>query len=88
MQFHPMRNGVIGRRSELEEGMAGQRPESHQQHLAEIRGHVLLANELGYASYRRPEHHLQIESFEVSNNPGTFSPPIRHCALKPRRMSR
>ena len=32
-----------------------------------------LADELGYAGYCQPEHHLQIEGFEVTNHPGMFS---------------
>lgn len=73
MRFHLMQTGVIGRRSELMEGMAGQRTDLYQRYLAEIREYVRLADELGYASYCQPEHHLQIEGFEITNHPGMFS---------------
>ncbi len=68
-----MQTGVIGRRYELEQGMAGQRPELYQRFLSEVKDYVRLADELGYAGYCQPEHHLQIEGFEVNNHPGMFS---------------
>ena len=73
MKFNLMQTGVIGRRYELEQGMAGQRPELYQRFLAEVRDYVRLADDLGYASYSQPEHHLQIEGFEITNHPGMFS---------------
>jgi len=73
MRFGLMQTGVVGRRYELEAGMAGQRPELYQRFLDEIRGYVQLADDLGYAAYGQPEHHLQIEGFEINNHPGMFS---------------
>jgi len=73
MQFHLMQTGVVGRRQEIEAGMAGQRPELYQRFLAEVRGYVRLADDLGFAGYCQPEHHLQIEGFEANNHPGMFS---------------
>jgi alkanesulfonate monooxygenase SsuD/methylene tetrahydromethanopterin reductase-like flavin-dependent oxidoreductase (luciferase family) len=73
LKFHLMQTGVIGRRAELEQGMAGQRPDLYQRYLDEIKGYVRLADELGYAGYCQPEHHLQIEGFEITNHPGMFS---------------
>lgn len=73
MKFHLMQTGVIGRRHEIEAGMAGQRPELYQRFLEEIKGYVKLADELGFEGYCQPEHHLQIEGFEVNNHPGMFS---------------
>src|SRR6516165_260137 len=73
MQFHLMQTGVVGRRQEVEAGMAGQRPELYQRFLAEVRGYVRLADDLGFAGYCQPEHHLQIEGFEANNHPGMFS---------------
>jgi alkanesulfonate monooxygenase SsuD/methylene tetrahydromethanopterin reductase-like flavin-dependent oxidoreductase (luciferase family) len=73
MKFNLMQTGVIGRKYDLEAGMAGQRPELYQRFLEEIKGYVQLADELGYAGYCQPEHHLQIEGFEVTNHPGMFS---------------
>jgi alkanesulfonate monooxygenase SsuD/methylene tetrahydromethanopterin reductase-like flavin-dependent oxidoreductase (luciferase family) len=37
-----------------------------------VKGYVQLADELGYASYCSPEHHLQIEGFEITNHPGMW----------------
>ena len=73
MKFHLMQTGVVGRRHEIEEGMAGQRPELYQRFLEEVKGYVQLADELGFYGYCQPEHHLQIEGFEVNNHPGMFS---------------
>ena len=73
MKFHLMQTGVIGRKAELEQGMAGQRADLYQRYLEEIKGYIQLADELGYAGYCQPEHHLQIEGFEVTNHPGMFS---------------
>lgn len=73
MKFNLMQTGVIGRRYEIEAGMAGQRPELYQRFLEEVRGYVSLADGLGYAGYCQPEHHLQIEGFEINNHPGMFS---------------
>jgi alkanesulfonate monooxygenase SsuD/methylene tetrahydromethanopterin reductase-like flavin-dependent oxidoreductase (luciferase family) len=68
-----MQTGVVGRRAEIEAGMAGQRKDLYQRFLAEVRGYVRLADELGFYGYCQPEHHLQIEGFEANNHPGMFS---------------
>lgn len=73
MKFHLLQAGAVGRRAELEEGMAGQRSDLYQRFLEEIRAYVRLGDELGYASYGHNEHHLQIEGFEETNHPGMFS---------------
>ncbi len=73
MKFHLMQTGVIGRKHELEEGMAGQRGDLYQRFLEEIEAYVKLGDDLGYYGYCQPEHHLQIEGFEVNNHPGMFS---------------
>lgn len=73
MKFHLLQAGAIGRPSEIEQGMAGQRPELYQRYLEEIRQYIRLGDELGYASYGHNEHHLQIEGFEITNHPGMFS---------------
>src|SRR3546814_6057660 len=65
MKFHLMQTGVVGRRHEIEQGMAGQRPELYQRFLEEVRGYVQHADELGFYGYCQPEHHLQIEGFEI-----------------------
>jgi alkanesulfonate monooxygenase SsuD/methylene tetrahydromethanopterin reductase-like flavin-dependent oxidoreductase (luciferase family) len=73
MKFHLIQPGMIGRKEEIEQGMAGQNKELYQRYLEEIRGYIRLADELGYASYGHNEHHLQIEGFEITNHPGMFS---------------
>jgi len=73
MEFHLMQTGVVGRRREIEAGMAGQRPELYQRFLDEVKDYVRLADDLGFAGYCQPEHHLQIEGFEANNHPGMFS---------------
>jgi len=73
VKFHLMQTGVVGRRHEIEAGMAGQRRDLYQRFLSEVADYVRLADDLGFAGYSQPEHHLQIEGFEVNNHPGMFS---------------
>lgn len=73
MQFHLMQTGVVGRRHEIEAGMAGQRRDLYQRFLDEISGYIKHADELGFAGYSQPEHHMQIEGFEANNHPGMFA---------------
>src|SRR5215510_10266166 len=73
MQFHLFIYATLGRRHELEAGMAGKRPELYQRMLDEVAEFVQLADEAGYAGFGHPEHHLQIEGFEASNEPGLLS---------------
>jgi alkanesulfonate monooxygenase SsuD/methylene tetrahydromethanopterin reductase-like flavin-dependent oxidoreductase (luciferase family) len=60
---------TVGRKAELERGMAGKDPVLYRRMLAEIAEYVSLADEAGYAGFGHPEHHLQIEGFEASNEP-------------------
>jgi hypothetical protein len=73
MKFHLIQPGMIGRKTDIEKGMAGQNKELYQRYLEEIRGYIRLADELGFASYGHNEHHLQIEGFEITNHPGMSS---------------
>lgn len=73
MGFHLFMYATIGRRHELEAGMAGQRPEIYQRMLDEIAEYVRVADEAGFAGFGHPEHHLQIEGFEISNEPGLLA---------------
>ena len=73
MKFHLMQTGVVGRRHEIEEGMAGQRSDLYLRFLDEIKGYVKQADDLGFEGYCQPEHHLQLEGFEANNHPGMFS---------------
>ena len=60
---------TVGRRNELESGMAGKDPALYQRMLDEIAEYVSFADEAGFAGWGHPEHHLQIEGFEASNDP-------------------
>ena len=69
MDFNLFMYCTIGRRAELEEGMAGRRPELYRRMLDEIAEYTGFADEAGYAGFGHPEHHLQIEGFEIANDP-------------------
>ncbi len=60
---------TVGHRTDIEQGMAGMRPELYQQMLEEVSEQCKLADQLGYDSVSFTEHHFHIEGFEVSNNP-------------------
>jgi hypothetical protein len=60
MDFHLFMYCTVGRRAELEAGMAGQRPELYQRMLDEIAEYARFADEAGYAGFGHPEHHLQV----------------------------
>ncbi|HEY5646317.1 MAG TPA: LLM class flavin-dependent oxidoreductase, partial [Pseudomonadales bacterium] len=64
---------TIGRRAELEAGMAGTRPELYQRMIHELGDLAAFADEAGYHAFGHPEHHLQIEGFEISNDPGLMA---------------
>ncbi|MFN0091916.1 MAG: LLM class flavin-dependent oxidoreductase [Acidimicrobiales bacterium] len=69
MNFELFMYCTIGRRAELERGLAGLQNDLYQRFLAEIADYVRTADEQGYAGFGHPEHHLQIEGFEISNDP-------------------
>ncbi len=69
MDFNLFVYCTLGRREELEAGGAGLRPELYQRMLAELGEFVETADDAGYAGFGHPEHHLQIEGFEASNEP-------------------
>ncbi len=69
MKFGLFMYCTIGRRAELEQGMAGRKPELYQRMLSEIGQYAEFADEAGYFGFGHPEHHLQIEGFEISNDP-------------------
>jgi alkanesulfonate monooxygenase SsuD/methylene tetrahydromethanopterin reductase-like flavin-dependent oxidoreductase (luciferase family) len=60
---------TVGRRAELEAGMAGTRPELYQRMIHELADVAAFADDAGYYAFGHPEHHLQIEGFEISNDP-------------------
>jgi len=69
MKFSLFMYCTIGRRAELEQGMAGMRPELYQRMLDEIAEYARFADDAGFFGFGHPEHHLQVEGFEISNDP-------------------
>ena len=69
MRFNLFMYCIVGRRAELESGMAGKDPRLYRRMLDEIAEYARFADEAGYAGFGHPEHHLQIEGFEISNEP-------------------
>ncbi len=73
MKFNLFIYGTMGRRHELEAGMAGKSPTLYRRMLTEIGELAQLADNTGYFGLGHPEHHLQIEGFEASNDPALMS---------------
>jgi alkanesulfonate monooxygenase SsuD/methylene tetrahydromethanopterin reductase-like flavin-dependent oxidoreductase (luciferase family) len=73
MDFNLFMYCTIGRRAELEAGMAGHNPELYQRMLAEIAEYAGFADKAGFGGFGHPEHHLQIEGFEIANDPTLMS---------------
>ncbi len=69
IRFNPFVYCTVGRRAELERGMAGKDPVLYQRMLDELAQYVTLADDAGYAGWGHPEHHLQIEGYEMANDP-------------------
>jgi len=69
VKFHLFMLPTIGRRHELEQGMAGLRDDLYQRMLGEIDEQARFADELGYYGMGFTEHHFHIEGFELSTNP-------------------
>ena len=69
MKFGLFMYCTVGRRNDLEQGMAGRKPELYQRMLSEIAQYAEFADQAGYFGFGHPEHHLQIEGFEISNDP-------------------
>ena len=64
---------TVGRRAELEAGMAGRNRALYQRMLDELADYARFAEERGYFGFGHPEHHLQIEGFEASNDPALMA---------------
>ena len=73
MDFHAFMYVTIGRRHELERGMAGKDPVLYQRMLDEIADYARLCNASGWAGFGIPEHHLQVEGFELGQDPGLMA---------------
>ncbi|MGK2914757.1 MAG: LLM class flavin-dependent oxidoreductase [Porticoccaceae bacterium] len=69
MKFNLFVYCTVGRREELEAGMAGKDATRYRRMLGELAATVRLADDTGYFGFGHPEHHLQIEGFEAANDP-------------------
>ena len=72
-KFHAFVYGTIGSRTEIEKGMAGKDEEAYQRMLHNLEQYVRICDEVGFAGFGHPEHHLQIEGLEVTGSPGLLS---------------
>ena len=59
----------VGRKSDIEVGMAGKRTDLYQQMLAEMSEQIVYMDDFGYYGSGTTEHHFHIEGEEVSTNP-------------------
>ena len=59
----------VGRKSDIEAGMAGKRTDLYQQMLAEMSEQIVYMDDFGYYGSGTTEHHFHIEGEEVSTNP-------------------
>ena len=73
MQFGLFVYCTVGRRHELEAGMAGRNPVLYRRMLAELGDYARFAEARGYFGFGHPEHHLQIEGFEIANDPALMA---------------
>ena len=69
MKFNLFVYCTVGRRQELEGGMAGRSRSLYQRMIQELGRYARFAEERRYSGFGHPEHHLQIEGFEASNDP-------------------
>ncbi|MEM7541936.1 MAG: LLM class flavin-dependent oxidoreductase [Pseudomonadota bacterium] len=73
MKFSLFMYCTIGRKAELQKGLAGLDPDLYQRMLSEIAAIATFADRNGFHAMGHPEHHLQIEGFEISNDLGLMS---------------
>ncbi|MGR9089515.1 MAG: LLM class flavin-dependent oxidoreductase [Gammaproteobacteria bacterium] len=59
----------LGRKEDIEAGMAGKRTDLYQQMLAELTEQLQFMDDFGYYGCGTTEHHFHIEGEEVSTNP-------------------
>ena len=64
---------TVGRRHELEAGMAGRDRALYGRMIEELGRYAAFGEEHGYFAFGHPEHHLQIEGFEISNDPALMA---------------
>jgi hypothetical protein len=82
MDFHAFMYVMIGRRHEPERGMAGKDPVLYQRMLDEIAEYARACDATGCSGIGIPEHHLQIEGFELGQDPGPMAMFLGHHAPK------
>lgn len=73
MKFNLFMYCTVGRRAELEAGLAGLDNDLYQRMLREIGDITTYADDAGWYGFGHPEHHLQIEGFEASNDLGLMA---------------
>ena len=73
MKFDLFMYCTMGRREELESGLAGLNNDYYQRMLTEISDIAKYADRNGWHGIGQPEHHLQIEGFEASNDLGLMA---------------
>ena len=64
---------TVGRRHELEAGMAGRDRALYGRMIEELGRYAAFGEQHGYFAFGHPEHHLQIEGFEISNDPALMA---------------
>jgi alkanesulfonate monooxygenase SsuD/methylene tetrahydromethanopterin reductase-like flavin-dependent oxidoreductase (luciferase family) len=70
MKFDLFMYCTMGRRHELEAGLAGLDNDLYQRMLTEIADIARFADQNGWYGLGHPEHHLQVEGFEAANDLG------------------
>jgi len=64
---------TVGRKEELQAGLAGRNPDLYHRMLHELGDYAAFAEKRGYFAFGHPEHHLQIEGFEAANDPALMA---------------
>ena len=87
MKFNLFMYCTTGRRDELEAGLAGLNNDYYQRMLTEIADIARYADGHGWHGIGHPEHHLQIEGFEASNDLGLMASWIANATEQLRVIS-
>ena len=64
---------TVGRKHELQAGLAGRDPLLYHRMIHELGNYAKFAEDNGYFAFGHPEHHLQIEGFEAANDPALMA---------------
>ncbi|MDE0847015.1 MAG: LLM class flavin-dependent oxidoreductase [Actinomycetota bacterium] len=87
MKFDLFMYCTMGRRDELQSGLAGLNNDYYQRMLSEIREIAQFADQNNWYGIGHPEHHLQIEGFEASNDLGLMASWIANATERLRIIS-